>query len=291
MNGIEIKNVSKQYKNVAALDDVTLTFAPGKIYGLLGRNGAGKTTLLNIIASRIFASGGTVTIDGENAVENMRVHDKIFCMSEQDLYSPALRVRDHFKWTARFYDGFDLERAHEIAALFGLDERKKFKALSKGYQSIFKLTIALALDVPYVIFDEPVLGLDANNRELFYKLLLEKYEREGNTLILATHLIEEVANLIEEVVLIDHGKVLLSENVEVLLSQGYTVSGFASDVDLYCADKRVIGVDNLGGLKLAYVLGERTPAPEGVNLQFTSLNLQKLFVKLTEAEEGEQWAS
>lgn len=210
---------------------------------------------MNIIASRIFADGGVVTIDGENAVENMAVHDKLFCMSEQDLYSPALRVRDHFKWTARFYDGFDLERAHEIAALFGLDERKKFKALSKGYQSIFKLTIALALDVPYVIFDEPVLGLDANNRELFYKLLLEKYEREGNTLILATHLIEEVANLIEDVVLIDHGKVLLSENVEVLLSQGYTVSGFASDVDLYCADKRVIGVDNLGGLKLAYVLG------------------------------------
>ena len=196
MNGIEIKNVSKQYKNVAALDDVTLTFAPGKIYGLLGRNGAGKTTLLNIIASRIFASGGTVTIDGENAVENMRVHDKIFCMSEQDLYSPALKVRDHFKWTARFYEHFDIERAHEIAALFGLDEGKRFKALSKGYQSIFKLTVALALDVPYVIFDEPVLGLDANNRELFYKLLLEKYEREGNTLILATHLIEEVANLI-----------------------------------------------------------------------------------------------
>lgn len=286
MNGIEIKNVSKQYKNVAALDDVTLTFAPGKIYGLLGRNGAGKTTLLNIIASRIFASGGTVTIDGENAVENMRVHDKIFCMSEQDLYSPALKVRDHFKWTARFYEHFDIERAHEIASLFGLDERKRFKALSKGYQSIFKLTIALALDVPYVIFDEPVLGLDANNRELFYKLLLEKYEREGNTLIIATHLIEEVANLIEDVVLIDRGKVLLSENVEVLLSQGYTVSGFAGDVDRYCMDKRVIGVDNLGGLKLAYVLGERTPAPEGVNLQFTALNLQKLFVKLTEAEEG-----
>lgn len=136
MNGIEIKNISKQYKNVAALDDVTLTFAPGKIYGLLGRNGAGKTTLLNIIASRIFASGGTVTIDGENAVENMAVHDKIFCMSEQDLYSPTLRVRDHFKWTARFYDGFDLERAHEIAALFGLNEasasRRSRRAISRS---------------------------------------------------------------------------------------------------------------------------------------------------------------
>lgn len=291
MNGIEIKNVSKQYKNVAALNDVTLTFESGHIYGLLGRNGAGKTTLMNIVANRIFADQGTVTIDGENAIENMAVHEKLFCMSEKDLYSPSIKVRDQFKWTGRFYDSFDEERAHEIATLFKLDEKKRFSALSKGYQSIFKLTIALALNVPYVIFDEPVLGLDANNRELFYKLLLEKYEREENTIIIATHLIEEVANLIEDVVLIDHGRVLLAENVETLLTQGYTVSGFASDVDRYCVNKRVIGVDNLGGLKLAYVLGERTPVPENIRLQFAPLSLQKLFVKLTDTEEGDTWRS
>ena len=162
------------------------------------------------------------------------------------------------------------------------ETEKKFKALSKGYQSIFKLTIALALNVPYVIFDEPVLGLDANHRELFYDLLLKEFQENERTLIIATHLIEEVANIIEEVVLIDNGRVLLQESTEELLETGYCVSGFAKDVDVYCRDKNVIGEDELGSLKLAYILGERTAVPQGSSLQITAMNLQKLFVKLTE---------
>lgn len=286
MTGIEITQVRKRYKNVTALDDVSLTFEKGKIYGLLGRNAAGKTTLLNIIAGRIFADGGRVTIDGAPVVENAAVRDKLFCMSEKDLYIPNMKVRDHFKWTARFYDSFDVEKAREMAAAFGLDENKKFQALSKGQQSMFKLIVALALDLPYLIFDEPVLGLDANNRARFYRLLLEKYEREANTLIIATHLIEEVAHLIEEVVFIDAGRVLLRANVEDLLAQGYTVSGNADAVDAYCADKRVLSTERLAGLKVATVLGarsERAQAPEG--LQFAPLGLQQLFVKMTDDKE------
>lgn len=291
MKGIEIKHVSKRYKTVTALKDVTMYFEPGKIYGLLGRNGAGKTTLMNIIANRIFADQGTVLIDGDTATENMAVHEKIFCMSEADLYSPNLRVREHFKWTKRFYDGFDEALAYELADRFKLDVNKRFRALSKGYQSIFKLVIALSLDVPFVFFDEPVLGLDANNRELFYKLLLEKYEREGNTLVIATHLIEEVAHIIEDVVLIDTGRVLLAENVADLLARGYAVSGACADVEKYCVNKQLIGEDHLGGMMTAYVLGERTPVSSETHLQFAPLNLQKLFVKLTNEREDNQWAS
>ena len=158
----------------------------------------------------------------------------------------------------------------------------KFKALSKGYQSIFKLTVALALRVPYVIFDEPVLGLDANHRELFYNLLLKEYENEERTFIIATHLIEEVANIIEEVVLLDKGKVLLQEDVATLLEKGYSISGLAKDVESYCEDKNVIGYDELGGLKIAYILGAKSAVPQGSNLQISAMNLQKLFVKLTE---------
>lgn len=287
MNAIQIKNITKRYKDVTALDDVSFSFEFGKIYGFLGRNGAGKTTLINIIANRIFADQGEILIDGIPAKENMGVHEKIFCMSEADLYDRDLKVKDHFKWTNRFYTDFDLKKAFELSKKFDLDTNKRFKALSKGYQSIFKLIIALSLNVPYVIFDEPVLGLDANHRELFYSLLLKEFENNERTLIIATHLIEEVSNIIEEVVLIDKGKILVQETVEELLEKGYSVSGAAQEVDHYCVGRNVIGYDELGGLKVAYVLGEKTVLPQESNLQITAMNLQKLFVKMTEKGGGE----
>ncbi len=282
MNAIEIKNITKKYKDVTALDDISVSFEAGKIYGLLGRNGAGKSTLINIIANRIFADKGEVLIDGIKATENMKVHEKLFCMSEADLYDRDLKIMEHFKWTARFYDGFDMNNALALAGKFNLNPKKRFKALSKGYQSIFKLIIALSLHVPYVIFDEPVLGLDANHRELFYSLLLKEFEKGGQTLILATHLIEEVSNIIEEVVLIDKGQILLQESVETLLETGYSVSGLAREVDSYCQGRNVIGFEELGGLKISYILGEKAALPQGSNLQISTMNLQKLFVKLTE---------
>ncbi len=235
--------------------------------------------MINIIANRIFASEGEITIDGLPSVENMAIHEKIYCMSEADLYDSNLKVKDLFKWTSRFYDHFDLDQAFEIAARFHLDVNKRFKSLSKGYQSIFKLTIALSLDLPYIIFDEPVLGLDANHRELFYSLLLKNYEQRECTYIIATHLIEEVAHLIEDVVLIDQGKILLQDSVEHLLQNAYCVSGFASEVDQYCLGKEVLGQDTLGGMKIAYIKGQPQASEK---LQFSPINLQKLFVKLTE---------
>lgn len=282
MEAIQIKGITKQYKDVIALDNVSVSFEFGKIYGLLGRNGAGKSTLINIISNRIFADCGEILIDGIPAKETMSVHDKIFCMSETDLYDRDLKVLEHFKWTKRFYTDFDLNKALALSDKYHLDVNKRFKALSKGYQSIFKLVIALSLSIPYVIFDEPVLGLDANHRELFYSLLLKEFDEGERTFIIATHLIEEVSGIIEEVVLIDKGKVLLKESVEDLLEKGYSISGSAAEVENYCVGRNVIGTEELSGLKIAYIMGEKAALPKESSLQFSAINLQKLFVKMTE---------
>ncbi len=284
MKGIEIKKVTKRYREVTALDNVSISFELGKIYGLLGRNGAGKSTLINIVSNRIFADSGEILIDGIPAKENMAVHDKLFCMSETDLYDKDLKVIEHFKWTKRFYADFELEKALALSEKYKLDTNKRFRALSKGYQSIFKLIIALSLAAPYVIFDEPVLGLDANHRELFYSLLLKEFESGERTFIIATHLIEEVSNIIEEVVLIDKGKVLLKDSVENLLENGYGVSGAKAAVESFCKGKNVIGFEELGGLKIAYIIGKKAALPKDGSLQISAINLQKLFVKMTGEE-------
>lgn len=278
---IEVKNISKNFGNTRALNKVTLTFEENKIYGLLGRNGAGKSTLLNIITNRIFADEGNVLVNGENSKENDKVLNKIYMMGEKNYYPPAMKIKDIFYWSKEFYPSFDMEYANKLADLFQLNTNKKVKELSTGYNSIFKDIIGLSVNTPYVLFDEPVLGLDANHRELFYKLLIEKYSLSPSTFIISTHLIEEVSNIIEEIIIIKDGEIIKNETKESLMSQGYTVSGKASLVDEYIEGKEIIGVDSIGGLKSAYVMGKvnKESIPDG--LEVTRMDLQKLFVQLT----------
>ena len=283
---IEIKNVTKKFGDNTALNNVSISFGENKIYGLLGRNGAGKSTLLNIITNRLFATEGEVTIDNLPACENDKAQEKIYLMSEKTLYPQDMKLKAILKWTKNFYPNFDMDKAMEYAKIFKLDINKKMKALSTGYTSIFKLIIAMSVNTPYVILDEPVLGLDANHRELFYQLLIEKYSEEPFTIIISTHLIEEISALIEEAVIVSEGEVLLHKTREDLLALGYSVSGKATEVDAYIAGKETIGVDALGGLKTAYVMG-RPDSDISENLEITTLDLQKLFVKLTNSKEAE----
>lgn len=278
---IEVKNISKNFGNTRALNQVTLTFEENKIYGLLGRNGAGKSTLLNIITNRIFADEGNVLVNGENSKENDKALNKIYMMGEKNYYPPAMKIKDIFYWSKEFYPSFDMEYANKLADLFQLNTNKKVKELSTGYNSIFKDIIGLSVNTPYVLFDEPVLGLDANHRELFYTLLIEKYSLSPSTFIISTHLIEEVSNIIEEIIIIKDGEIIKNETKESLMSQGYTVSGKASLVDEYIEGKEIIGVDSIGGLKSAYVMGKvnKESIPDG--LEVTRMDLQKLFVQLT----------
>ncbi|MDV3428213.1 MAG: ABC transporter ATP-binding protein [Bacillota bacterium] len=281
MNYIEVKNVTKNFGNICALKNVSLKFEENKIYGLLGRNGAGKSTLLNIITDRIFAGSGEVTVDGESVRENDKQLGKIYLMNEKDFYPESMKICDIFKWTREFYPDFDTKYANSLAEKFELNTKKKVKELSTGYSSIFKIITALSVNVPYILLDEPVLGLDANNRDLFYKTLIENYAENPKTIVISTHLIEEAANVIENIVIIKKGEILKNESCEELLSKGYTVSGTASAVDSFIEGRDVIGCDSLGGLKTAYIWGriDKSIVPE--NLEITNLDLQKLFIKLT----------
>lgn len=282
MNRIEIKDVTKRYGEVAALDNISLTLEGDRIIGLLGRNGAGKTTLLNSMTNRIFPTIGEIRVNGEPAIENDRAQSQMFMMGEHGLYPAGMRVEQVFRWTADLHAGaFDRAYADKLCGLFGLDPRKKVKQLSTGYGSIYKIIAALALRVPILLLDEPVLGLDANHRELFYRLLLENYVEYPRMIVISTHLIEEVSSLIEDVVIIKSGKIIRHLSSEALLASGHTVSGPAAVVSAYIAGKQLLGADTLGGLKTAYILGEASPGQTPEGLEITRMDLQKLFIQLT----------
>lgn len=282
---IELKNVSKSFGGVHALSDVSLSFGGGKIYGLLGPNGAGKTTLLNIITNRLYADSGEVTIDGESAPGRDRALGKVYMMAEQNLFPDSMKVKGALKITADFIPSFDLELAMELAEKFGLPMNKKVKALSTGYSSIIRLVLALSAGTPYVIFDEPVLGLDAQHRDMFYRLLMEHCGGGGQTVILSTHLIQEAAPLIEHAVIIKGGKILRDASAEELTGAAHTVSGPAGLVDGYIAGRQVLNTTAIGGLKTACVEGEpdaRVPA----GLEVSAMGLQDYFISLMNEEDA-----
>lgn len=275
---IEGKGLTMRFGNNTALDGVDVCFGDNKIYGLLGRNGAGKSTLLSVVTNRLLPTAGEVFIDEEPARENDRVLGRVYYMGEKTLLPDTATVAHLFRWTGDFYPGFDGEYAGQLADTFGLPEKKKLKNLSTGYLTIAKLIAALASNAPYTLFDEPVLGLDANHREVFYRQLIESYSRQPRTILISTHLIEEVADIIEQVVIIKAGKILLDRPAEEVKRMGYTVSGRAEAVDAYCTGRDVLSVDTLGGLKTACILGKAEEAP---GLDVSGLDMQKLFIRLT----------
>ena len=280
---IELKNVSKSFGGVHALSDVSLSFGGGKIYGLLGPNGAGKTTLLNIITNRLYADCGEVLIDGESAPGRDRALGKVYMMAEQNLFPDSMKVKGALKITADFIPSFDLELAMELAEKFGLPMNKKVKALSTGYSSIIRLVLALSAGTPYVIFDEPVLGLDAQHRDMFYRLLMEHCGGGEQTVIISTHLIQEAAPLIEHAVIIKDGEIIRNAPAEELKGAAHTVTGPAGLVDGYTAGRRVLSATSIGGLKTACVEGE----PEGripAGLEVSPMGLQDYFISLMNEE-------
>ena len=277
---IEVRELTKTFGHNRALDHVSVDFHNERIYGLLGRNGAGKTTLLNCITGRIFPTGGDIRMDGARISENDAALGQIYMSSEQTMYPESMRVDEAFRHSRSFYPTFDGDSARAMADQFGLDLRRKIKHLSTGYASIFKLVVALNVGVPYLLLDEPVLGLDANHRDLFYKLLIEKYAERPCCMVISTHLIEEVSGIVEDVVIVDNGRILCSQSRDALLSGGYTVSGPAGLVDVFLAGKDCIGADILGGLKTAYVRGS-IPGDVPDGLEISAMDLQKLFIQLT----------
>ncbi|HMM32170.1 MAG TPA: ABC transporter ATP-binding protein [Clostridia bacterium] len=285
MNGIEICGIEKSYGGTRALKGVSFAVEPGKIYGLLGRNGAGKTTLLNIVAGRLYPDGGEVKIDGRNPFQSDEALCTLHMMGEKNLFPSGMRVKEGIRWASEFLPAFDQNRAYVLAEKFSLPLRTKIKSLSTGYGSIFKIVLALSSNARYLLLDEPVLGLDANHRDLFYRLLLEDFSEKGRGVVISTHIIEEVQHLVEQVIILHEGEILRNADTETLMRGSYSITGPAGAVDAFAKGREVLGNDVLGGIKTVYLTGE---APQGElpgNLELGKPDLKRMFIKLTGGKE------
>lgn len=278
---LEIKNVSKYFQGKPAVDRVNITLEGPLICGLLGRNGAGKTTLMNMISGKLFPTTGSIYLDGEPLQENDLMLGKVISMGEINYLPEGMKICEVFRFMEMLYPGFDRDYADSLSKKFELDTLKKNNKLSTGQSTMMKLILCLASSASVLLLDEPVLGLDAYNRDMFYRQLAEDYERNPRLVILSTHLIEEISGLIERAIIIRSGRIILDEDVESLLSGSYSVSGPSQAVDSYASGKDILGADTLGGLKTVYLRGKPAHEASAAGLEVGPISLQKLFIELT----------
>ena len=285
MSQLVCENIAKQYKKKEVLHDINLTIEQGKIYGLVGRNGAGKTTLLSIMTAQNPATAGTVTLDGMPVWENQKALDHL-CFSRElntlSVLGPnTIKVKEYLQMARTYYPNWDAEMEKRLVAQFDLKPKKKISKLSKGMLSMVTIIVALASKADITILDEPVAGLDVVARDDFYQLLLEEHEATGRTFIVSTHIIEEAANVFEEVIFLKDGDILLKEDTQELLDRAVHVSGLVDEVDSACAGLEVHHVEQMGRSKgVTVLLRDGEQIADGYDVTVQPVSLQNLFVAL-----------
>lgn len=284
---VDVQNLVVRYGDVTAVDDLSFSLAENKVYGLLGRNGAGKSSLMSVLAAFRRPTSGTVLVDGEPVFENRRATSRI-CLVQHgvDPADKGDRLKDALSLAAALRESWDAEYAERLMDLFGLPHGTKLGQLSLGQRSAFGVVVGLASRAPLTMFDESHIGMDTPTRYAFYDALLSDFMTSPRTVVLSTHLIEELASLLEEVVIIDSGRLVLHEETEAVRSRGTSVTGPIGAVDRFVEGLTVLNQKQLGPTKSAMVYGaldqahHATARTEGLDLG--PVPLQDLFVHLTE---------
>ena len=281
---IEFTDVTKNYGKTTALDRVSLKIPEQGIYCLLGRNGAGKTTLMKLLAGHIPVTDGTIAVEGK-AVTTSRMPECVNFI-ESGSVQFNIKVSALIRAAAELQDDFDLEFALKMARRFELNPDKKFKHLSFGMKTMLTTIITLANNAKVILLDEPTLGFDAIMRDQFNNLLLESYQAHPRVLIVSTHLIDEIAKVTENLIIIDKGKILVEAGIDEIDEQAYTLSGAVSAVEPLLAGLNCIGKTTAGSVMAAHIYGDRIAPPDGVSVD--RISLQDFFINIVGGHNDER---
>jgi len=210
---IEIKNVTKTFNELKAIDNVSLKIEKGKIIGLLGSNGSGKTTLIKLITGLLTPNEGSVLIDGNKpGVESKTV---ISYLSENNALDLGMRIIEILNYYQDFFQDFDREKAIKLLNSFDIDLNKKLRNLSKGTKEKVQLVLTISRRANYYILDEPIGGVDPAARDHILDTILTNFNEDASV-ILSTHLISDIEKILDEVIFISKGKITLQEDAEKL---------------------------------------------------------------------------
>lgn len=293
LNKIEIKNINKSYSDIEALKNINLNIEKNKIYGLIGRNGAGKTTLMKIVASQLNPTKGSILIEGKKIGTNYTDFQNI-CLVK-DSFGKAfetgtlIKLKTFFKMASEVYKNWDQKYFDYLCKQFDVNLNKYYSKLSRGMKTAVGLVLGLASRADITMFDEPYIGLDAVSREMFYDELQKDYIKHPRTIIISSHLINELENIFEKVIFIDNGKIIINDEVENVTSNYYLLQGKEKDIEKHLLDFTVMHKEKLRSLASYAVKGSLNETDKkkiiGDNIDINKVSLQKILYYLTKGSE------
>lgn len=243
---LQIYNLEKNYGSTVALNlkQQTLSIGQGEIVGLFGENGAGKTTLMKCILGLTGTNSGLITLD-DKPITKDNIGRFAFATCEHSFF-PSITAKGHMQFYRDFFSTFNGKRFNGLMNFFGLPDNKPIRELSTGQQNQFEIVLALSQGADYILMDEPFAGNDIFNREDFYKVILGILEPH-ETIILSTHLIEEVSTSIDRAVLIKKGRIIGDIKTAELEEQGKSVVSFVKEKYGYIEDRVSTAVEEITG--------------------------------------------
>lgn len=288
---IEIKNLNQRFKEKVVCDNMNLNFEKNKIYGLLGKNGAGKTTLINMIAHQLIPKDGDIKIMGKSPKEDISVIDNICVVREKEIITNTnteAKVKEVFKSYSYFYPNYDYKLQDKLCKIFEISPKLKYRKLSRGMKTSVSNILGICSNAPITIFDEPTIGLDAVNRKEFYDVLLESYIKNNRTIIVSTHHIADIEEILEKVVVIKDGNVVVDDYIDEVTQKSYYISGSRDDLKKLSILSNLKPIKNFGSTEMYYYYGDICESDieiiERYDIDLETMKLQDLFVNINRKE-------
>lgn len=224
----EIKNLTKVYGSTLAVNNMNLVIPRGKIIGLLGPNGSGKTTLIKMMNGLLNPTAGTIFING--SAPGVETKAKVAYLPERTYLQNGMRVCDLVDFFVEFYDDFDRERAFSMLSSLNIPITARLKTLSKGTKEKVQLILVMSRNADLFILDEPIAGVDPAARDYILRTIITNYN-ENASILLSTHLISDIENILDEVIFVRNGQVLTHMTVDQIREEhGKSVDSYFREV-------------------------------------------------------------
>lgn len=225
---LECKNLTKKYGSFTAIDNIDLAIESGHIIGLLGPNGSGKTTLIKMINGLLTPTSGELYMcEQPIGVESKK---RISYLPDHTYLNMNQRVSDVITFFADFYEDFDTNRAYDMLEKLQINPKTRLKSMSKGTKEKVQLILVMSRKADLYVLDEPIAGVDPAARDYILDVILSNYDPEASILI-STHLIADVENILDEVIFIQNGQIRLTSSVDdIRENQGKSIDALFREV-------------------------------------------------------------